>query len=221
MEKFSIEDALSYGWGTMTNNFGNLLVYMGAPIFATIVLELVLSFGLSQLPNSLKMLGGLQIIFNILLGAMATTVIVRVALKVYDQQPLLPTDLIPNFSHVSTYVTASIVVGLKVLLGFFLLIVPGIIWQIRREFFPFFIVDQNANMGESIANSITLTKDNTGRLFLFGLLCFVINMAGLILFVVGIIPAIMITFMASVHVYRELLGNADQGRQSKQLVRPG
>lgn len=221
MRNFSIEEALSYGWSSMTNNFGTMLMYMGIPIVATIVLELCVHFALEQLPSSLIALKGLSIIANMIIGAMATTILVRVALKLHDENPLLPTDLVPNLSHVTAYISASILVGLKVLLGFLLLIVPGVIWQIQREFFPFFIVDQDARTGESISNSIKITKDNTGRLFLFGLICFVINSAGLICLVVGIIPAIMVTFMASVHVYRELLNEPDKGREGRQLVLPG
>jgi hypothetical protein len=79
-----------------------------------------------------------------------------------------------------------------ILIGFMLLIIPGIILAIRLSFVPYLVMDEKLDAIEAIRSSWDMTKDYAMDLFLFGILAVLIALGGLILLVIGIIPAVML-----------------------------
>jgi len=100
-------------------------------------------------------------------------------------------DMFEAFRNYWNAVLANLLVGAIVIVGFFLLIIPGIIFACKLVFTPYLVVDQRMGVIEAVKESWRMTKGHAWTVFLIGLLAIPISIAGLICLVVGIIPAIM------------------------------
>ncbi|MFA7319592.1 MAG: hypothetical protein WC022_03300 [Parcubacteria group bacterium] len=107
------------------------------------------------------------------------------------------------------FIIGSIVYGLIVIAGFLLLIVPGIIWAIKYQFFAYLIIDKNMAPMEAIRKSGEMTAGNKGKLFWLGILFFLINLVGALCLFLGLFATIPTTMVAMAYVYRKLLGESN------------
>jgi uncharacterized membrane protein len=105
------------------------------------------------------------------------------------------------------YVVAAILVGLGVVVGLFLLIIPGIIVAIMWLFFGFVIVE-NPTIGavDAMRRSAEITRGHRWQLFGFGLLLVGINILGLLACFVGLLFTEGITAVAVAYAYKTLSG---------------
>jgi len=105
------------------------------------------------------------------------------------------------FQNYWNAVLASLMVSVIVVIGFILLIVPGIIFACKLAFTPYLIVDQRMEVIEAIKASWRMTNGHAWKVFLIGLLAIPIFIAGLICFGVGVIISIMWITMAFASLY--------------------
>ena len=100
-------------------------------------------------------------------------------------------DMFEAFRNYWNAVLANLLVGAIVIVGLFLLIIPGIIFACKLAFTPFLVVDRRMTVIEAVKESWRMTNGHAWTVFLIGLLAIPISITGLICLVVGIIPAIM------------------------------
>lgn len=86
-------------------------------------------------------------------------------------------------------VLANFLMSVIIILGIILLIVPGIILAVRLSFVPYLMMDEKLDAMEAIRGSWDMTKDYAWNIFFYGVASFFIAIGGLILLVIGIIPA--------------------------------
>lgn len=112
-------------------------------------------------------------------------------------------DLFAAFSrNYLNAVAANFLVGIIVVIGFILLIVPGIIFLCKLAFVPYLVIDKKMDAIAAIKTSWTWTNGHAGTIFLMGLLAIPILIIGAILFGIGIIPAgmwITVAFASQFH----------------------
>lgn len=120
-----------------------------------------------------------------------------------DQKPGV-LELFSNGSLFVKFILGSICYGLAVMVGLFLLIIPGIILMIMLGMYGYLIVDKNMGPIESLKASRVLTKGARGQLFYFGALLFLLNLAGLLCLVVGLFLTIPASSIAMAYVYDQL-----------------
>lgn len=103
-----------------------------------------------------------------------------------------------------TFLLASILVGLIIVGGIILLIVPGIIWALRYMFVPYLVVDRKLGVRDAMKESARITMGHKWQLL--GLMCLVVlvNILGLIALIVGLLVSIPVTMFALAHAYRTL-----------------
>jgi uncharacterized membrane protein len=92
-------------------------------------------------------------------------------------------------------------VSVIVVIGFILLIVPGIIFACKLAFTPYLVVDRKMEVIEAIKASWRMTNGHAWKVFLIGLLAIPIFIAGIICFGVGVIISIMWITMAFASLY--------------------
>ena len=102
------------------------------------------------------------------------------------------------------YVIASLLYSLIVIAGLFLFIIPGIVWEIKYMMYPFFIIDQNSGITESLKQSAVITKGEKFHLFKFSIIVSLISFIGIIALFIGIFWAYPTTLIASALVYLKL-----------------
>ncbi|MCH8082041.1 MAG: DUF975 family protein [Proteobacteria bacterium] len=125
-----------------------------------------------------------------------------VFLKAARDDPLDVKDMFEAFKNYWNAVLAGLLVGIIVVIGVILLIVPGIIFACRLAFTSYLVVDRKMQAIEAIKESWRMTNGHAWKVFLIGLLSIPVYIAGLIFFGVGIIIAIMwvsLTFASLYH----------------------
>ncbi len=130
-------------------------------------------------------------------------------IKAHDD---VSTVTISNFWHpqnLLNYIGVTILYALIVLLGFVLLVVPGIIAAIIFMFAFYLVVDKGLGPIEALKESARITKGNRLRLLaLVGALALV-SLLGLLALVLGLLVAVPLTALAYVCAYRRFSTAAD------------
>ena len=88
-------------------------------------------------------------------------------------------------------VIAGLVTTIIIVIGFFILIVPGIIFACRLAFVPFLVIDQKMEAMEALKASWAMTKGHGWTVFFMGLLAFLIVIAGLLVLIFGVLISAM------------------------------
>jgi membrane-anchored glycerophosphoryl diester phosphodiesterase (GDPDase) len=199
MHKFSISEAIKFGWNTTKKNFSFLIKVM-------LIMTVVYLLG-GMVQNSAKDAAGLDFIINILVWILHTILdigLVKIALKLVSNQVPSLDDLYNHYPLFWKYLGGSILTFLIVLGGIILLIIPGVIFGIRLQFVSYLIIDKGMGPIEAIKKSWQVTRGNTIRLLFFGLTLAGINILGALALLVGLLWTIPTSTLASAHVYKKL-----------------
>jgi len=140
---------------------------------------------------AIGILGVLSIIYGILVANPTEYGIDFAYLKAARNDKVEIKDMFEGFRNYWNAVLANLLVGVIVVIGFFLLIIPGIIFACKLAFTPYLVVDRKMDVIEAVKESWRMTNGHAWTVFFILLLAIPISVAGLICFVVGIIPAIM------------------------------
>jgi len=200
-KKFSISEALKFGWQIFKNNIGFfilLLIIIGL-IFTTP--DIIANRVRKESP----FLGFIFDIFSFILNILVSMGLIKISLRFCDQEKGKFSDLFTSYPLFLKYLFSSILYGLIVLVGFILFIIPGIIWLIKFFFYDYFIVDKNVGPIEALKRSSAITRGAKWDLFTFILLLGAINFLGALVFFVGLFVTVPITIIAEAFVYRKLL----------------
>lgn len=196
---FSIGDALSYGWKTFKKR----------PKFFVIFSLIIV--GVNLIPNILtsKQLHLEESAFMIkIVGTILTWIMslgtINFALKIYNNKTTSYSSIFEKWRLVFKFFVASILYGLIIVGGFFLLIIPGIIWSIKFQYYSYAMVDRGTGIIDSLKFSSKITKANKRKLFLFDFTISLVSLLGFILLGVGILVTLPITTLAKIYVYKKL-----------------
>src|SRR3989344_1432092 len=140
-----------------------------------------------------------------LVGTILQMGLIKISLNFLDNKKSQHIDLFTTHRPVFKFLTASILYGLIVFAGFILLVIPGIIWAIKFQFYSYLIVDKEMGPIEALKKSSQITKGVKLDLLVFSFLLTGINILGVFAFGIGLILTIPTTIMATAFVYRKLL----------------
>lgn len=195
----SIGAALRFGWKVATSN---ILFFIGV---------MILSFILTLIPRMIQVLIGDEsflLLFvwlaYIFIDAVVAMGIISVCLKFVDHQQGTFDDYFSPIHLFTKYLPGSILYGLIAMVGFLLLVIPGIIWLIKFGFFGYLIVDKQLGPIEALKGSSRITKGFKIDIFLLGLVIIGINALGALALGVGLLITLPISGLAFAHVYRSL-----------------
>ncbi len=201
MHKFSIKEAVKLGFKVAKKN---ILFFLGIFVI-TIFISSIGNSLQSNLEEQMLLFTLVSLIFWVI-SIILDMGILRINLKFIDSKKPKYKDLfVLNWKAILNYILSSILVGLIVLIGFILLIVPGIILAIRLQYSGYLIVDKNLGAIEAIKKSWKITKGNAWHLFAFSLAIIGINIIGLLALVIGLLVTVPLSMVASAFVFRKLL----------------
>jgi uncharacterized membrane protein len=95
-------------------------------------------------------------------------------------------------------------------MGFFALIIPGIIIACRLAFVSYLVMDKKLDPIEAVERSWKLTKGHGWKVFFMAIMSFFIIIFGLILFIVGIFPAITWVSASFASLYQSVLNEKEK-----------
>ena len=110
---------------------------------------------------------------------------------------LMSVDMKVFFNYILFTITA--VVG--VMIGLFLLIIPGLYLAVRLIFAPFLIVDQKIGFDQAIEKSWQMTAKNEGKIIMYILTLLLMLFVGFFLFLFGFIVALAVTGLSNATLY--------------------
>ena len=200
-KKFSIDEALGFGWRKMTENLGFFIVLL--------LISFLISFFFSSFASLFEdKLPSLSLIFNIgsiLFSVFMTIVYIRIALNIFDGDRGKLEDILSlSLPLFFKFLLANVLYYLIVAAGLLLFIIPGFYFMIKYQFVLSLIVDKGMDVVPAFNMSSEMTKGIKWRLFLFDLLIGLISLIGMLLVFVGFLVAFPIVLVASIHVYRTL-----------------
>lgn len=105
-------------------------------------------------------------------------------------------------------VLANLIVAALVVIGFVMLIIPGIIIACRLAFVSYLVMDKNMEAMRAVEKSWQMTKGHGWTIFGMAIISFFLAIGGLLVFFVGIIISIMWAHAAFATLYQSVL-NAD------------
>lgn len=143
----------------------------------------------------------LGLLISMILSTIFTLVFTKTLLDAYDEQEL---TFYFDFKKFLYIFLANILYGIIVAIGVVCFIIPGIFFALRLQFFAFAIIEKDATPIEALRKSWQLSKGKTLPLLTVGLLMLAIAFAGAMLFLVGIIPALVIIYAAQAAAYKLL-----------------
>ena len=189
-----IGDAISYGWNTMKKNF-LLFFYIALTFLLFQVLMNITDHGLL----AVVLFVVCTVILMILkLGLLRITLDMVNKKKVNYKQLFSKPNLFPD------YLVGSVLYLLIVVGGLILLIVPGIIWAIKYQFYGYYIVDRKLTPFEALKRSGKTTFGNKWMLFKFFFVLLGINILGALCLLVGLFATVPTTWNAHAMMYRTL-----------------
>ena len=106
-------------------------------------------------------------------------------------------------------VLAHLIVTALAIIGFVMLIIPGIIILCRLVFVPFLVMDKDLEPMKAVEKSWQMTKGHGWTVFFMAILSFFIAIAGLIVFFVGILISITWIHAAFASLYQAVLNEDD------------
>lgn len=200
---FSIKDSFSYGWETFKKRPGFFIVFSLIIIGANIIPGILGSvFSNKQL--HLETLNFIITILGTILSGIVTLGMINFTLKIYDNKPTFYSSIFEKWKLFLPYFFANFLYSLIIFAGFILLIIPGIIWAIKFQYFPYIMVDRGTGIIESLKLSSKITNGNKWKLFLFNFVQGLVYILGFLLLGIGILAAIPLGTMAEAYVYRKL-----------------
>ena len=121
--KFSIDEALRFGWNTALKNLGFFI----AIFVVALLVSFIPNFLANLLSKNIPILSLILFLLTWVLNVVVSIGIVKITLKFVDNIKPEISDLFNAYNLFLNYILGSILYGLIVLAGFVLLIVPGII----------------------------------------------------------------------------------------------
>ncbi len=115
-------------------------------------------------------------------------------------------NVIIGFKNYMNIVLANLLVFGLVMMGLIVLIIPGIIIGCRLVFVSYLVMDKDLPPIEAVEESWRMTRGDIGfKVFIMGVLSIFICIAGLILMIVGIFPAVMWVKASFASLYQYVL----------------
>lgn len=216
MNKLSVTEPINKAYDLVIKNFlksAFILYYILLIVASPFIISAIISAFLPDQASFIVLMVGYFV--TLVIAFLSRVNLVRYFLDWYDgKNPQLPSVISP-LGESFKILLVDLVVSMIIILGFILLVIPGIYFSYRYLFAILIAIDKGYSLEQSLDYSSKITKGNIWRIIgstiLTSLVIYLIIFVGFIALLVGIIPAygIAMTFstFALIAMYRELEKN--------------
>lgn len=202
----SVKESLLFGWRTFKARpwffVGTFLLYA----VVQIILSSIQSAMQHQVPGdaTLSAPDFPSFLLSLIVSTLLYTGLITIYLKAHDN----PAS--PSYADYwrpqpfLRYLGASLLLGIVIIIGCFLLIVPGVIAAVVFSFTGYLVIDKGLNPIAALKESARITKGNRWKLFLLGLAILGLSILAAIPFLLGLLVMGPVSMLAGVHAYRTL-----------------
>ena len=202
-KEFSAMDSLKFGWETFLKRPSFLVVVMAVVGIAIMIL------------NALSRGSGLLSFLVAIIGLFVGMGLINFALKAQkDVKSVEFADLWypQKFWY---YLGAVILVAIAVVVGFILIIIPGIIAISMFAFVKYIVIDKDMGPIEALKESMRITEGHRLEVLLLIVMSIVINIIGLLPLMLGLLVTVPVTILAYANAYRTLEGLAKKEQKTE------
>lgn len=200
-KKFSIKEALKFGWNAAINHMGFFVLSLLGAWIITLVISYT-SQGMNR--GGMGLLGSVVSIISMLVSFAISLGFIKTGLRLSNGQEPTFNDFVPVWPQYWQFVLAAIIFGAIVFVGFVLLIVPGIIAMLGLQFYGYFLAEKGMGAVPSLKASWQATKGSRGNLFLLLIVNGLVCLLGLLVLGIGLFVALPTVMVATAYVYRKL-----------------
>jgi len=143
---------------------------------------------------------------------------IRIYLDLADGKDGSLVDLVKHWNLLLKYIGVSIVYGIVVLVGYLLLVFPGVIWGLKFHFAPWLVIDKGMGPIEAMKVSSQMTMGMKWDLLGFHVVVSVVMAIGFVLLGVGMIVTMPLGMIATAMLYRHLSQGAATPAQPASVV---
>jgi hypothetical protein len=188
-----------------------LFFFQVIPLFIQVLPLAAVIFGNAPLYLATTFFGSpqfhiLDFAFFYLVAPLVNRGMTNIALKVYDGKPFGMRDFFCTGGSLWQFYLGSLIYLSTVFFGFVCLIVPGIVWSMKFNFFSVYIVDKGVSASTALKASARLTHGQKLSLFFLFLQLCLIELVGSFC-VIGMIPAQILGALAQVYAYKQCLAS--------------
>ncbi len=122
--------------------------------------------------SAVTLLGIIGFIYSILVVGPTDYGVSFAYLKAARSDKLEISNMFEAFRNYWNAILANILVGVIVVIGLILLIIPGIVFACKLAFTPYLVVDRKMEVIEAVKESWRMTDGHAGTVFLIGLLAY-------------------------------------------------
>ncbi|MEM7009629.1 MAG: hypothetical protein AAF462_10900 [Thermodesulfobacteriota bacterium] len=199
---FSKTQAIKFGWQRTKHNLIFFIVFC-ATWFVIQTFSGLLQIVFNN--SGQQFLYAVTYIASILIGVVIYILAIKVGLYLYDNEKIeSPNILSFSFPEMYKIFLAYFLYSILVLIGLFLLVIPGIYWAIKYQFAMFLIIDKNMGVIEAFKQSGRITQGAKWNLLLFLIFIILIMIAGALALLVGLFAAYPTVVIAVAYVYKKL-----------------
>jgi hypothetical protein len=194
---FSIKEAVTFGWHK-TKQHSWVLFQVVLTLFALQVAQALVGKVLEH-----EVIGVLATAALFIAQGVVGIGFIRITLKLAKGEHAEYADVVPPWRMVWHFAAASLLAGIMIFVGFVLLIVPGVYLALRFSMVRFAVLNGAGIMG-SLKQSGKITHGVKWKLLGFFVVLGLLNIAGFLVFFVGLLVSIPVTALAYAHVYQKL-----------------
>ncbi len=198
-ERFSKRQSIQFGWDTMKNHF-----WFFINVFLIVIAVQMVPILLGEIDGPAAYLVLPVNLLVMIVGLVLQMGVIKICLKFCSGIPGELSDLLSCFPLFFRFLIGQFLYNLLIMLGFFLLVVPGIYWAIKYQLFSYLIVEEGMGPVEAMEKSGQITRGAKWDLFVFAILLGLINLAGLLCLYIGLLVTIPVSMIAMAHMYKTL-----------------
>lgn len=197
---FSVSNIISQAWQLWKSHVVFTWMVLGVIFAVNIVFGILDPKGESILVSLLSIL--VTLFFE--LGAIALILkLVRTGQEGQIQEIISQKEIYPQA------LLGNIIYYIMMMVGFVLLIIPGIYVAVRFMFLPYVFVDQKLGWQEALKEASRLSEGRRWDLFGFSVVLILLNLVGVLLLLVGLLITIPVSMIATTMMYEFLKKEKD------------
>jgi uncharacterized membrane protein len=214
-EKFTIDEAVQFGWNKFLEKVGPLLLVVSLPvIFIPLVIsapEYIMAFMGDKIDNNIQMVWNLIMMpVKIFVNIFLHMGMIRISLKAVDGQDFGFNDYMEALPNFWSFLAAGFLYFVLTMLGMIALFVGALVVFVLFHWYSYLIIDKRFGPLQALGGSLALCKGAYADLAILWLVIFAISIVGFIALIIGIIPAQLLTLMILARVYRRLVENTPE-----------
>ncbi|MFA0809767.1 hypothetical protein [Microbulbifer epialgicus] len=214
---FSIGEAISEGWqlskGKKRTVWLGMLLYMIAATAISFIIALITGYPVFDFEGTTEVSLATSTIYNVLVTFVEMPLaagLMMIGIKIARGSETSGTEVFAHFDKIIPLIITNIIMGILILIGLFLLVIPGIYLMVAYMFAIPLIVDQNLGPWQALETSRKAITKNWFSFFGFTIATILILLAGFLALLIGAIWTLPLFFIAIGVAYRKVFG-APQG----------